>query len=173
MAARAWKHAQSQNTVKTVTIMSDNNLTTLINQLVEEKTFSLEAVEAIKEIRNKAEKLEIENVRLNEKIDTLIANNVDLAKRLRRSEESYNVASEKINFFEDQEKKAKHAIYEAEKHKAVADAFKEAMTIVFKPNSVRESITRTVPVVTKSNYPNAPDNVQSFNQFEIKDISEG
>lgn len=126
--------------------MSDNSLTTLINDLVEQKTFSLEALSSIKELRDKATILENQNEYLKDSIKSSEERIETLKQRLRESEEAHIVASAKINTLKEREKKATESIYQAEKHKAVAEAYKDAMTIVFKPNVVREAVAKNVPV---------------------------
>lgn len=146
----------------------NSELITAIDRLVEEKTFNLDALEAIKDLRDKASRLE-ETVKLleaqgkkhKENTDKLIKENNDLM-------DSWNKQNAKVAELEARDKQAWEAIYRAEKHAAVAEAYKDALNTVFRPHAVRERVTQNIPVAmqngsngyvntTVSNYPQSTD----------------
>ena len=127
-----------------------SELITAIDRLVEEKTFNLDALEAIKDLRDKAsrleatvELLEAQGKKHKENTDKLIKENNDLM-------DSWNKQNAKVAELEAREKLAWEAIYRAEKHEAVAEAYKDALRTVFKPHAVREQVIQNIPVPLSS-----------------------
>lgn len=125
-----------------------SELITAIDRLVEEKTFNLDALEAIKDLRDKASRLEAT-------VELLEAQNEkqhkDIANARKFNEELIAVREQqrdKIAELEAREKQAFEAIFNAQKHEAVAEAYKDALRTVFRPHSVRETVSRSFPVAT-------------------------
>lgn len=133
-----------------------------IDELVASKTFNLDALDAIKKLKDD----------LQRTLDTLESTSEMLRReRLRSSElETLNQKQgARIEFLdslikanEDRVMKGAEAIFEAAKHKAVAEAWQGAMAMVFKPNAVRETVQRNHTVMVPSpgggGYPQAVQN---------------
>lgn len=127
-----------------------NELLKTIDALVEQKTFNLDALDAIKSIRDKAAKLESDLKEMESKwksaISDLNATNIEFEKvRIQLAE--WKKRDEELCV---REKEADIAIYDADKHKAVSDTYKNVMDVIFRPNVVRETIQRSVPVAMQS-----------------------
>lgn len=125
----------------------DNELTKMIDKLVHERVFSMEGLEAVKELRDRCTKFEEEltqarqrNGELREKIVELSGERDVLAKRVKEREEQLKELREREGKIVEHEKSA--AVSKAE-----SAAYKYALDVVFKPNTVREQISKTVPVV--------------------------
>lgn len=135
--------------------MSNNELTRVIDELVEKKTFGLDALGAIKELRDKAQAQE-ETIKAREQ---QAENQQRKIAELERELGSAKARVEKLMLREanllEREKAADKAIYDAERHRAVADAWRAAMGMVFKPVEVRTSIQRQValPASGMNSYP--------------------
>lgn len=124
-----------------------NELTTLIDKLVTEKTFSVDGVKAIEQLRQKAAAqedkiglLEIAAKELKRTYDMIEADR----QRLRGKEDTF--IKREAELVAREAKVAEH-----EKTAAVAvakaDAFMFALTTVFKPNTVRETIMKSTPML--------------------------
>lgn len=122
-----------------------NDLTKAIDKLVEEKTFNLEAVKAIYELRTKAVELEEANATarcLTEKLDKTLSDRTSEIAQLKNSLDQMKVREVELI---KREVDAAKAIYIAEREVAVAAAYRDAMKIVFAPNSTREKVIASVP----------------------------
>ena len=121
-----------------------------IDQLVADKTFSLDALDGIKAIRDALIKAEHNNELLtNQNVEQRKQIN-DLERRLEQAETMSASLNIRLGEMELTIKSAEEAIYNAKKHEAVASAWREAMQTVFKPNVVRESVSRSIPVAVQS-----------------------
>ena len=121
-----------------------------IDDLVASKTFNLDALDGIKalkdslgktlnELESTRERLKTANADLNARVQTIENLNTKVA-----------ILESIIKANEEEVIKGRNAIHEAEKHKAVADAWQGAMAMVFKPNAVRETVQRNHTVVVPS-----------------------
>lgn len=126
--------------------MTDYQLLNQIDELVASKTFNLDALDGIKKLKDDLKKTLDERDALQRKYDDLREDN----RRLRGDVTECNLV---IDTLQKQltESKAlndagQKAIYEAEKHKAVAEAWQGAMQTVFKPNTVRETVYQSIPL---------------------------
>lgn len=122
------------------------DVSALIDELVADKTFSLDALDRVKAIKDANDKLVAE---LEDSRDTLARMN-EYTAELVREKVSLNTTiddlrAELVGLRETADKGQK-AIYEADKERAVAFAYKSAMEIVFRPNAVRETVARNVSV---------------------------
>jgi len=146
-------------------------LTELIESLIEEKTFSLEGVKAIEEMRQKAAAQEarieataneIKEARLE--ILSLETANSKLATAMALTEKrEHDLAAREKAAFEN-EKKA--AVSTAE-----SSAYKHAFEIVFRSNTVRETIHHSVPVAR--NQPGGYSNVEYHSETKTVAREEG
>ena len=143
----------------------------LIDDLVAQKTFSLDALDAIKNLRDQvniliteinAAKLAHENTKREFKI---CLDNADALIKIKNEQQTL------IAELQSGELQAKRAIYNAEKHEAVAEAYKDAFYTVFKPNSVRESIQRSVAIPV-SGSPGGGGWVSNHQESEVKETSQ-
>jgi len=119
-----------------------NELTGMIEKLVTEKTFTMDALEAIQALKVKAGQLETQN----EKLDREVASykkNAEIDTNLRLSMKSdldawkareASIVARELKMFEN-EKSAAVAT-------AVSAAYLTSMKIVFAPNTVRESVQK-------------------------------
>ena len=139
-----------------------SNLTEAINKLVEEKTFSLDALEAIRGLRDKAEAMERENNLLKVQVADLRADHDGLKAENAALTSDLTVFKSREASIRAKEIEAYDAKAEAKRQQAIADTFREAMGMIFKPNTVREQVQRNIPVASPgsngsagyvSNYP--------------------
>lgn len=122
-----------------------------IDDLVASKTFGLDALEGIKKIKDSLKATLEERDALQKKCDGLYEVNgrqSDEIVRLRSAAETLRENLAAARALNDAGQKA---IYEAEKHKAVAEAWQGAMQTVFKPNSVRETVFQSIPLTQTYN----------------------
>ena len=114
----------------------------LVDDLVIQGIFTVDAVEGINKIKTtvKEQEAQIEAYKIeSERLEKLCN---EYKATAARDSSKITMLVEKIAKLEEQEEKAKKAIYEAEKQQAVAGAYKDAMQIVFRPNTVRETVAR-------------------------------
>lgn len=135
--------------------MADSSsLIAAIDKLVEEKTFNLEAVLAINELRKKAEALEREKDALTRKVDQqlddLNKGNHEIIKR----DSIIGEKTKEIEVFKAREQKAFEAIQHAAVAGGVAEAYKDALKTVFAPTVMRETVykNKSVPVANPGGY---------------------
>lgn len=133
-------------------------ITKMIDDLVAEQTFSLDAVERIKQIRDA-------NLQLAGQLEVAEASRKRLAADAAKAQEQRDEADqraaelgEKLAAAQDLIAKAQQYKAEAEKQQAVAYAYKDAMQIVFKPHTTRESVCRSVPVAANGYVSNHLEN---------------
>jgi regulator of replication initiation timing len=122
--------------------MASKELTDMIDRLVTEKTFGLDALDSVKALKNKAERLENEldlTQKRTNKLEGDIAAQIAENARL-------NLEIGKIAGREAAVKAREEKIHELETASAVARAessvWERATRIVFAPNTVREKIVR-------------------------------
>lgn len=132
-----------------------------IDDLVASKTFNLDALDGIKKLKENltttlAERdvLKVRVEELNKELSSLRNDNKWQASRI----EALNA---KIKNNEETVEKSTAALYDVDKHKAVAEAWKEAMQTVFRPSSVRETVWQSVPI---SQHSNGYSTVMSYQQ---------
>ena len=123
-----------------------NDLLKQIDDLVASKTFNLDALDGIKKLKDDL------TTTLEER-DVFKRRCTDLSEANKRQSDAIQEQNNRIEQLakdlqtsEAYRAKAREDIYEAEKHKAVAEAWKEAMQTVFKPSSVRETMWQSIPV---------------------------
>jgi len=123
-----------------------NELLTAIDRLVEEKTFNLDALEAIKDLRNKAQSLEDSLAVVRERADKFKIENIELRAEAELLQGRIDQYEAQASMLRTRQQQADEAVFESEKHKAVAEAYKDAMEIVFRPHAVRERVHQNIPV---------------------------
>lgn len=129
---------------------STHELSEMIDALVREKTFSLDAIDAVKALRDKAKDLEQTIERRNGDLATVSKNAANMEREigaLKREIESLSKIHDGIA-----EREAK--VVENEKLAAVAKAesaaYKHALETVFRPNTVRERVIDNIPIAVDS-----------------------
>ena len=128
-----------------------------IDLLVESKTFNLDALEGIKQIKDSLKDTLNNLHRLQDK-ELAYIRDLSLEKS-KNSEHLSEIATLKKQIAEMRSaaEDGKVARFESDKHKAVADAWQSAMAMVFKPNAVRETVQRNhsvwVPTPGGGGYP--------------------
>ena len=129
-----------------------DDLTKLIDQIVEDKTFSLEAVKIIEELRATAISLEEEVSQINK---TYIAEQAT-SKELRKKNDLLTARVMKISDREKAVEAREAKITELEKAKAVAQAqastYQSCMELVFRNTVVRREMLGSVPIIDSSGY---------------------
>lgn len=137
-----------------------NDLTELIDKLITERTFSVEGVKAIEALRIKAE---AQSAELKRKDDAIESNRKTISN-LEAGLDSARTEIERINKDLADLRARESKIADHEKARAVAEAtasaYKDAMQIVFKPNTVRETIFDSVPIAQAQ--PGGYSTVQSY-----------
>lgn len=115
-----------------------------IDDLVASKTFNLDALDAIKALKdNLAVTLEERDV-MKRRYADLNEVNQKQSEQLQANIKRIETLTKELQESEAYRAKARESIYEAEKHKAVAEAWQCAMQTVFRPSGVRETIHRNV-----------------------------
>lgn len=127
--------------------MNQIDLLKQIDDLVASKTFNLEALEGIKKIKDDARKAMIEIEELEEKLKNAKAEIKSLADTNSTQALRIESLNKQVEAGKDAVEKGNVAIHEAAKQAAVANAWREAMQTVFKPNAVRENVWRNHAVV--------------------------
>ena len=123
-----------------------NDIMKQIDQLVADKTFSLDALEGVKTIRDALIKVEAKNEHLQKECDDHIRELTKVRRELEEEQAKTKDLLNQIATIRDAAAAGQIAIYDAQKHEAVANAWKEAMQTVFKPNTVRETVNRSIPI---------------------------
>ena len=126
--------------------MSSYELTKAIDALVEKRTFSLDALEAIKQLRDKAEEQEVTLKRRDSEIADILAKNQQLHNEVSKLSGQLQAIETRESAVAAREKDADKAVYEADKQKAVADTLRWAFETTMRPAAVRTSIQRNVAV---------------------------
>lgn len=137
-----------------------------IDLLVESKTFNLDALEGIKQIKDSLKDTLSSLQRLQDK-ELIYIRDLSLEKS-KNSEHEAEIADLKKQIAEMRSaaEDGKAARFESDKHKAVADTWQSAMAMVFKPSAVRETIQRNHSVMVST--PNGGSYPQSVaNQDHI------
>lgn len=127
-----------------------NDILKQIDQLVADKTFSLDALEGVKNIRDALIKAEAKNEQLQKECDDHIKELTRLRTKIEEQQKSISDMTAEIVMMKSTVAAGQEALYNAQKHEAVAQAWKEAMQTVFKPNMIRESVSRSIPVAVQS-----------------------
>lgn len=117
-----------------------------IDKLVESKTFNLDAIDGIKQIRDALVKAEKEVADYKHDLEMQNKQIGDLRVALANAERLADERKVTIDAMMATTEAGQKAIYDAQKHEAVANAWKEAMQTVFKPNTVRETVSRSIPM---------------------------
>jgi hypothetical protein len=121
-----------------------------IDQMVVDNTFSLDALEGIKKLKDEFAKLESELALAQENAHkAYLSENKALGQRDMARDE-LDALRKQIAEDNDTVNAARAAISTADKQAAVAAAYKDAMQIVFRPTVVRESVYRNISGVTPS-----------------------
>jgi chromosome segregation ATPase len=117
-------------------------LSNMIEELVQQKTFGLDALEAIRTLKTKAEALEESVKNKNEVIERLQAEARALNERLSHQGEQLTQISARELAVAKREAEIQKLEVAAAVAQAESRTFRHALGVVFAPNTVRESVQR-------------------------------
>ena len=117
-----------------------------IDDLVASKTFNLDALDGIKKLKESLKQTVEERDVFKRRHEDLSEINRKQSEQLQSQIKQIENLTKDLELSEAYRAKAREAIYGAEKHQAVAEAWKEAMQTVFKPNTVRETMFQSIPI---------------------------
>ena len=132
-----------------------------IDDLVASKTFNLDALDGIKKLKDGLTSTLEERDVFKRRYDDLNEVNRRQSEAMQEQNKRIEQLAKDLHNSEAYRAKAREDIYEAEKHKAVAEAWREAMQTVFRPSSVRETVWQSVPL---SQHSNGYSTVMSYQQ---------
>lgn len=125
-----------------MTQLTTQDIIASIDDLVLQKTLSVDAYKGITELKERAAKIDAENAQLKER-------NLSLTKQVTMLQEREELAAEKLQAIAGREQAVAKREAEVFKHEmsaavahAEAKAFRHALGVVFAPNTVRESILK-------------------------------
>lgn len=127
-------------------IDSNTDIKAIIDQIVADKTFSLDAVSAISILRDEHEERAEKIKALTDRVAEEAKINSNLRERLVRAEDDAATLKVQLNTMKAQAEDGVAARHDAKRHEAVAAAWKEAMQTVFRPSTMRETVYTSVPV---------------------------
>jgi hypothetical protein len=123
-----------------------------IDQMVVDNTFSLDALEGIKKLKDEFAKLESELALAQENAHKAYLSENKALEQRDAARDELDALRKQVAEDNDTVNAARAAIANADKQAAVAAAYKDAMQIVFKPTVLRENIYRnTSSGLTTSN----------------------
>ncbi len=141
---------------------SNEQILQQIDDLVASKTFGLDALEGIKKVKDSLKATLEERDSLRRRYDALNESHSIRSDEIMRLRSVESGLRQELADSKQLNEAGQKAIYESDKHQAVADAWRSAMAMVFKPNAVRESIQRNhtvmVPTPNGSGYAQAVSN---------------
>ena len=117
-----------------------------IDDLVASKTFNLDALDGIKKLKDDLMKTLEERDVFKRRYEDISEINRKQSEQLQSQIKQIEKLTKDLELSESYRAKAREAIYGAEKHQAVADAWKEAMQTNFKPSTMRETVFQTMPL---------------------------
>jgi len=129
---------------------TDNDLLEMVDALVASKTFNLDALDGIKELKDNLKKTLAERDQLREHAGGLKRQLTDALDAIHEKDGRIASLTKEVESMKKAVEDGKKAVYDADKHQAVAYAWQSAMAMVFKPNAVRESVQRNHTVVVPS-----------------------
>lgn len=144
-----------------MTQLHSTQLLDQIDALVEAKTFGLDALDQIKKIKDGYKDTLTELAAVKTRLQDKLDETTRLYEQLQEEKEEVMHLSNVVRGQEALVKKGVEAIAEAEKHKAVAEAFKYSLEVVFKPATVRETVYQSIPL--SQNY-NGNTSVMPYHQ---------
>lgn len=122
-----------------------------IDELVVKHTFGLEALEGIKKLKDTMAQVTAERDKYKGLAEEYDKANGEKAVLVAKRDSEIHVLKQALADMQKAADDGRKAVYDAEKHKAVADTWQSAMAMVFKPNAVREAVQRNHTVVMPSN----------------------
>ena len=130
----------------------DKDLIKLIDELIHEKTFSLDAVEAVKNMRDIAQGLEKRNKELKKDALTHLAKVNEYEDRitvLRSKDEDWREREAKLIKHENkaEELRLSNAVSNAK-----AETYKECVSLIFRNETLRREMLGSIPVTDNTGY---------------------
>lgn len=127
-------------------IDSNTDIKAIIDQIVADKTFSLDAVSAISILRDEHEERAEKIKALTDRVAAEAKSNSELNEQITRLAGDAAMLKAQLDTMKAQAEDGVAARHDAKRHEAVAAAWKEAMQIVFRPGTMRETVYTSVPV---------------------------
>jgi hypothetical protein len=127
-----------------------SNLLKQIDDLVATKTFNLDALEGIKKIKDELAVTLAMTERLTQGIDAARKEIAELKACQARDADTIAALNLKLKDGQETVEQGEAAIWQKKISDATAEAYKDALYVVFKPSSVREVIQRNHAVVVPS-----------------------
>ena len=115
-----------------------------IDKLVADKTFSLDALEGIKALKDEFVSLQALYDESIKAVEKARSSRDEANEKLRLAFIEIEALKAKVAAQEATTGQAQSALYESHKQAAVAAAYKDAMQIVFRPTVVREAIYKNI-----------------------------
>ena len=115
-----------------------------IDKLVADKTFSLDALEGIKALKDEFVSLQALYDESIKAVEKARSSRDEANEKLRLAFIEIEALKAKVAAQEATTAQAQSALYESHKQAAVAAAYKDAMQIVFRPTVVREAIYKNI-----------------------------
>lgn len=123
-----------------------NDLLKQIDDLVASKTFNLDALDGIKQLKDDLQKQITETEWVAKKLKDETARCEELAKANTWQGNKITALEKKIEQNEQAVEAANKAIWEKEVANAKAAAYQDALQTVFKPSTVRETVWQSIPI---------------------------
>lgn len=120
----------------------DKRLDLVIEEMLNEKTFNLDAVEAIKSMKDQVKDLEDRKDSLELKFSDLQKTHISLIEQRDTAQTRLVEYEKRESELVEREKEMTRLECEVEKERAVAGAYRDSMSIVFKPHSLRETVLK-------------------------------
>lgn len=129
----------------------NDKLTKLFDELLIGKTFSLDAINAIQSLKTEVQQLQIENKEQFERLQRKTAEELRLVEQLEASKSDVSRLKALLETSQKEAQALRDLGQQGKEAKAELKGFTEAMAMVFKPSSVRETIHKRVPVPVEGN----------------------
>lgn len=133
-----------------MTTEAKTELMQAIEKLMISGTFSAEAVKSVADLTDKAAKMEERLRALNVTNETLRRDVLTAERQVTSLDDKIAKLEKEIADLRAKVEAGREDKYTARQASAVADAYKDALHTVFRPNAVREHVQRSVPIATEA-----------------------
>lgn len=122
-----------------------------IDELVASKTFNLDALDGIKQIKDNLAAVIAERDRLIKRVELITEDMTAETRKREAAEAKADDLHKRLMGMTEISQKGADAIWEKKIAEASAAAYKDALYTVFKPSAVRETVSRAIPVAVPMN----------------------
>lgn len=143
-----------------------SNILSQIDDLVSKSTFSLDAIEAVNKLKTDLVAIQQRNDLLEKRVELLQDESNKKSDTINVLRDDLRECKNLIKDLEENKAKADKAIYDADKYKAVSETWQQAMQIVFKPVTVRESVFGSTTIKDNNGYMTS----SPYNHNTVKDV---